>query len=201
MTSTLSKTFYFLITFALLTVVGCKKEVKKESIKATTTEEEYVDDPFDLIDENGDPIILGEQERATLQAEPYNRWFDESYAEHTLDTLTVSAIKDQLADTEVTVFMGTWCEDSQLQVPAFFKILDLAEIPSSTINLITLNEDKDQPEDLVAGQSITNVPTIMFSKKGEEIGRIVEYPLESLEKDTQKILYGEEYKHAYAEEE
>ena len=36
-------------------------------------------------------------------------------------------------------------------------------------------------------------------KDDQELGRMVEYPLESLEKDMVKILSGEDYKHAYAE--
>jgi hypothetical protein len=43
------------------------------------------------------------------------------------------------------------------------------------------------------------VPTFIFMKDGQELGRIVEYPLESLEKDMAKILSGVDYKHAYAE--
>ena len=193
-----------LITLCILGLQSCKKDKKTteaavESVSPVAPEE-YVDDPFDLIDEFGIPIILGKQERATIEKEPYDKWFAENYKEHTLDTLTVSAIAPQLTATEITVFMGTWCEDSQLQVPAFFKILDLAGTASSTVHLITINEDKDQPEDLVAGQNITNVPTIIFKKEGQELGRIVEYPLESLEKDMQKILNGEEYTHPYVEE-
>ena len=153
-----------LITLCILGLQSCKKDKKTteaavESVSPVAPEE-YVDDPFDLIDEFGIPIILGKQERATIEKEPYDKWFAENYKEHTLDTLTVSAIAPQLTATEITVFMGTWCEDSQLQVPAFFKILDLAGTASSTVHLITINEDKDQPEDLVAGQDIINVPTI-----------------------------------------
>ena len=205
MNNRISNTFNFVLILSLIGLVSCKKgeknttEEPQETVQTTTETEEYVDDPFDLIDEWGDPIILGKQERATLEGEPYNRWFDLNYKEHTLDSLTIDAIKGQLAQTEITVFMGTWCEDSQLQVPSFFKVLDLAGIPASSINLITVNEDKDQPEELVAGQDIAYVPTLIFKQEGKELGRIVEYPIESLEKDMQKILNGEDYEHAYEE--
>lgn len=200
MNMTITRTVLLISIILTISLQSCKKDTKNtETVIPTETEDVYVDDPFDLIDENGDSIIIGTQKRSTLEREPYNRWFDISYKEHTLDTLTINTIKEQLAQTHITLFMGTWCEDSQRETPAFFKILDLAGIDASTIQLITVNEDKDQPEELVAGKDITNVPTIIFQKDGQELGRIVEYPIESLEKDMQKILNGEEYKHAYTD--
>ena len=45
--------------------------------------------------------------------------------------------------------------------------------------------------------SIINVPTFIFYKDGEELGRIVEYPIQDLESDMLKILSGQPYRHAY----
>ena len=36
-------------------------------------------------------------------------------------------------------------------------------------------------------------------KNGKEINRIVEFPIETIEKDIYKILSGNEYKNAYAD--
>jgi thiol-disulfide isomerase/thioredoxin len=167
--------------------------------EAPTTEEIEEVASEAIIEEVEAPILLGIQQRATLETSPYDTWFRDNYKQHTLDTVTIQTIKSDLASSDITVFMGTWCEDSQREAPAFYKILDLAGIDSNTIKLITVSEDKDTPEGLEDGLDITNVPTIIFSKDGKELGRIVEYPLESLEKDMAKILSGQEYKHAYAE--
>lgn len=185
------------IAFAFITIslASCKFNEKTEtqSEEVSSVEEEATSP------EEEAPILLGIQERASLEAAPYTSWFEESYKQHTLDTLTINEVKEELAATDITIFMGTWCEDSQRETPAFYKILDLAGINSDTIKLITVSEDKDTPDGLEKGMNITNVPTIIFAKDGEELGRIVEYPIESLEKDLQKILSGAEYKHAYAE--
>lgn len=188
-----------LLLFAL-TTASCKMNTNEGATGETTQEALATENSEDdLIDDYGDPIILGVQTRAAIEAAPYDRWFTESYKMHTLDTVTLNTVKGNLAQTDITLFMGTWCEDSQRETPAFYKMLDLAGIDSDTVKLITVSEDKDTPEGLEKGQNITNVPTIIFSKDGKELGRIVEYPLESLEKDMAKILTGEDYKHAYAE--
>lgn len=188
---------YSILSLLVLTImVSCKLNTKEE---APTTEEIAEIASEESIEEAEAPILLGVQKRAALETSPYDTWFSENYKQHTLDTATIETIKGDLADSDITLFMGTWCEDSQRESPAFYKILDLAGIDASTVKLITVSEDKDTPEGLEEGQNITNVPTFIFSKDGEELGRIVEYPLESLEKDMEKILSGQEYKHAYAE--
>ncbi|WP_299679260.1 thioredoxin family protein [uncultured Dokdonia sp.] len=183
-----------------LAFTACKENTKTTETPAQNTESETIEDTEnDLIDDNGDPIIIGKQVRATLEKEPYKKWFDVSYKEHPLDTVTMTSIKETLADTDITVFMGTWCEDSQREVPAFFKALDLAGIDTSNIHLITVSEDKLAPEEFLEGRDVEYVPTIIFEKEGKELGRIVEYSIFSIEQDMAKILNGEEYKHPYAE--
>lgn len=193
-------TRYLLPLFLLLaafTATSCKMNTSEKETQAATTNAAAETEA--LLDENGNPILLGIKTRAALEAAPYDSWFEVAYKEHTLDTATINALKGDLAQTDITLFMGTWCEDSQRETPAFYKILDLAGIDVNKVKLITVSEEKDTPQGLEKGQDITNVPTIILSKKGEEIGRIVEYPIESLEKDLSKILSGQEYKHAYEE--
>ncbi|WP_339849284.1 thioredoxin family protein [Dokdonia sp. Asnod3-C12] len=184
---------------ALVAIIALTFSCKEK----TTTEEVVVVEEVEVIDENVDDngiaILLGAQERETLESEPYNEWFMNSYKNHTIDVESLTAIKEGLKDVRITIFMGTWCEDSQREVPAFFKILDEVDYESETVKLITVSQDKTAPEELVKGKDITNVPTFIFMKDGQELGRIVEYPLESLEKDMAKILSGADYKHAYAE--
>lgn len=191
-----------LITTAIVCTLfsSCKENTEKTVTSAIEAATEAIENSEnDLIDDYGDPIIIGKQKRATLEQEPYNRWFDESYKQHSLDTVTMTAIKDDLIQTDITLFMGTWCEDSQREVPAFFKALDIAGIDASHVNLITISEDKESPAELLEGRDIQYVPTIIFEKEGKELGRIVEYSIYSIEKDMAKILNGEDYKHPYAE--
>jgi len=52
---------------------------------------------------------------------------------------------------------------------------------------------------LEKNQDIINIPTFIFKKDGKEINRIVEFPIESIEKDIFKILSSSDYKNAYAD--
>lgn len=108
----------------------------------------------------------------------------------------VTALGEALKGVDITLFLGSWCKDSKREVPRFFKILDAADY-NGDVELIAVDRRKKTPENLQKGKDIKRVPTMIFKKDGEEIGRIVEYPVESLEKDIQKILSGQAYTHAY----
>ena len=57
----------------------------------------------------------------------HNSWFLENYNAHPLNEALVSQIDSLFDDIEVRIYMGTWCEDSQREVPGFFKIIDALE--------------------------------------------------------------------------
>ena len=62
-----------------------------------------------------------------------------------------------------------------------------------------MTEEKTTPDNLEKDLDIFNIPTYIFKKNGKEINRIVEFPVETLEKDVLKILSGQEYKNIYAD--
>ena len=144
-------------------------------------------------------MLLGKANRTGLQMDAFKNWFNAGYSDYKLDSETVEHLKPLLKDVNITVFMGTWCEDSQRDTPHFYKILDEVGFNESKLTLITVSEEKTTPQGFEDGKNITNVPTFIFYKNEKELGRIVEYPIESLEKDMVAILSGKEYKHAYAE--
>ncbi len=144
-------------------------------------------------------MLLGKANRKGLKMDAFKDWFDAGYDTYSVDSETLEKIKPLLKDVTITLFMGTWCEDSQRETPHFYKILDQADFDESKLELITVSEEKTTPQGFEEGKNITNVPTIIFYKNNKELGRIVEYPIETLEKDMLAILSGKEYKHAYAE--
>lgn len=140
--------------------------------------------------------LIGTIDRVALTVEPHNEWFDVEYTNYEPFAKTLDQIQPLLKDVEIEVFMGTWCSDSQLQVPAFFRILDELEFKGKT-TLIAVDEDKKTPSGSAAAKGITNVPTFIFYKNGTEIHRIVESPIDFLEDDMLAILSGAAYKHTY----
>ena len=93
--------------------------------------------------------------------------------------------------------MGTWCEDSQREIPHFFKLLQALEFDQKHLEMYAMSEEKTTPENYEKGWEIYNVPTIIFLKNGNEINRFVEFPVNSLESDITKIIKGESYTHSY----
>jgi len=62
------------------------------------------------------------------------------------------------------------------------------EFPFNNLDLICVNRSKTAEEVGVEKGYVDFVPTFIISKEGKEIGRIVEEPTESLEKDLLAIL-------------
>lgn len=142
-------------------------------------------------------MLTGEKTMNDLQQSPYNVWFAPGYENYSPDPETVVKLKNLPEDITIKIIMGTWCEDSQNQVPHFYQILKQINFDLKKAMLITVDRSKTTPEHLEAGLNITNVPTFIIYKKNKEIQRIVESPVETLEKDLLNILSGQPYKHMY----
>ncbi len=197
---------YILTCLVLISLIACKSNTEKEAVEETTQEEIVEGIPTDGIntrvpdEEDGGEMLLGKINCKGLQEEPFKEWFTENYNGHVLDSILMDSLKPLLKDVKITTFMGTWCEDSQREVPALFKILDEVEYEDDAISLVAVNHEKTTPQEFEKDLNIEYVPTIIiYNKDGEEMNRIVEYPQQTLEKDLLTILKGEPYKHAYEE--
>lgn len=144
-------------------------------------------------------ILINQATEKGFQQEPFSDWYNKNYAEYQIDKDAVETLQPLLKNIKVKAFMGTWCGDSKRETPRFFKIMDAADYRDKHIELIAMSRQKDTPLGFEKELNITNVPTFIFYKNGKEINRIVESPIESLEKDMIAILSGKDYKHTYAE--
>lgn len=125
-------------------------------------------------------------------------WFNKNYKAYTTDKKTIKKLQKSLKNISVAIFMGTWCHDSKRVIPRFYKIMDEAGFNTKeNLKLVAINRAKETPDNLQAGHNIKRTPTIIFYKKGKEIGRFVEHAIESLEKDILKIIKNKPYKHPY----
>jgi len=89
---------------------------------------------------------------------------------------------------QITIVMGSWCPDSQLEVPKMIMILEAIDYPMDMLEIIAVNRWKKVPEMNISSLNIKYVPTFIFYKEGVEVGRIVETPKQSLEFDMVNIL-------------
>jgi thiol-disulfide isomerase/thioredoxin len=151
----------------------------------------------DTID--GGMMLLGPINAMGLKQEPYSVWLEDNSNAYNPDRALIEEIKPLIKSCYVKVFMGSWCEDSQREVPALLKLLKMTDFDSSQLEIIAMTHDKDTPENYEEGYAIEFIPTIMFFKDGAELNRIVEYTQETLELDVLKILKQHPYTPAYAE--
>ncbi len=90
-------------------------------------------------------------------------------------------------DIEIDVYFGTWCHDSQREVPRLIKILE--NYDAISVNLIALNYEKDEPTGRAKQAGVQFTPTIIVKRQGKEIGRIVERPVIDLVTDINELIY------------
>ncbi len=84
--------------------------------------------------------------------------------------------------------MGTWCSDSQREVPRFYKILTDAGYNDKRVKIIAVDKSKEAIVVDIKNLDIEKVPTFIIYKDDIEVGRIIETPKKSLEKDLWKIV-------------
>jgi len=152
---------------------------------------------LEVNDQHGNPQLLGKTSRKRLEQPPYRDWFMKNYDAYQIDSIPAAKLRAGLAGKHMIVFLGTWCGDSRREVPRFFKLLDSCGIDSSSVDIVTVsNADslyKQSPNHEERGFYIFRVPDFIVLDKGREMGRIVESPVASLEKDLLSIVSGASY--------
>lgn len=100
------------------------------------------------------------------------------------DAYEVPARVDGLpADLEVKILFGTWCHDSEREVPRMLKLLAASGVKEENISLISLDIRKEEPEGRAKALDVRFTPTFIFFSGDIELGRIIERPVESLQAD------------------
>jgi thiol-disulfide isomerase/thioredoxin len=112
--------------------------------------------------------------------------FMQSYQAFQLSESDIAAVKTWPNDLHVDVYFGSWCHDSQREVPHFLKIL--AEKSELSNRLIGLDYEKSEPNGSAKSHNIKYTPTFVVYQNNKEIGRIVERPKVSLAADISAML-------------
>lgn len=188
----LQKMIYLFLFLA--TLLGCQNQSQKVKAPQEPLPVE------ETLTADNETILMGAINRANLLKTPYTQWFKEEYDLYRIPEGWSDALKPKMENVSIKLFMGTWCEDTQMYLGGIFKLLDALEFDESKLEMYALSEFKDSPQGFETGLDIYNIPTVIFYKNGKEMNRFVEFPLESLEADFQKIIFGEPYQNPYYEE-
>ena len=142
-------------------------------------------------------ILLGQCSPKLLEQAPFAKWFLPNFEKYKVDSSLLPALKKAFKGKRMEFFVGTWCGESRADMPGVLKILQAAQVDSSQFKLIFLNNsgtmNRQSPNHEEQGKNIVRVPTYILYKGKKEIGRIIDAPVESFEKDLLKILTGKSY--------
>lgn len=149
-----------------------------------------------------DPVIYGTFQPQLLEKAPYATWYKANYEKYHADDEIIKRLQQvKTKGLHIQVFLGTWCGDSKREVPAFVKLLDQMQFPRQQLQLIGLGGSdslyKQSPAGEEKGLGVFRVPTFIIYQQNVELGRINEYPTQSLEADLLKILSGQQYQPNY----
>ena len=128
--------------------------------------------------------VVGEMSGEALLAQ-YPAFMDEykSYQPSDAEIKAVSALED---DTLLILF-GTWCHDSEREVPRLLKTLDASGLDVPQFTLFAVDRKKSDPEGVAEKHGLKYTPTFILMRDGEEIGRVVERAETNLTQDLQAL--------------
>lgn len=132
-------------------------------------------------------IITGEYSQEKWQKEC--GWKDFSATDFNPDSYFIDEIANlsKHDNIQYLLFAGSWCGDSESEVPKILKLLNLSKLEKN-LKLIGLDRAKSEPGNSHLPYNIERVPTLIVLKKDYEIGRIIEFPRKSWELDIYEIL-------------
>ncbi len=152
------------------------------SVQAQEMNRKIIDDRYDK------EILIGYCDRDGLQDGEFGEYFNREYKGYSPDSKLIKKLRKQKKDYTIVVVMGTWCGDSQEQVPRFYRILDEAGIKDKSMKVICVDGQKSGRDVSLENYDIERVPTFIFYRNDKEIGRIIESPELSLEEDFYDIV-------------
>jgi thiol-disulfide isomerase/thioredoxin len=130
--------------------------------------------------------LVGHVTRAAVEG--YETWRTLRAQDYTPDPAAVQTIAERGRDIEVVLILATWCPDSKREVPRFFKILDQAGIGLDRVTMVAVDRSKKDAEGLTVTHAVLRVPTFVFLRNGQEVGRVTERAVTTLEQDIAAIL-------------
>ena len=138
--------------------------------------------------ESNKEIMIGYCSFAGITDTTYNSAYKSEYKAFSPDKEISDQLYSLLDGVTVTIVMGTWCSDSREQVPRFMKLLDISGYTVPDPILICVDRNKKAGDVSLEGMDILKIPVFIIYYDGRELGRIIETPKTTMEKDLLEIL-------------
>jgi|LGOV01.1.fsa_nt_gb thiol-disulfide isomerase/thioredoxin len=156
------RNYIFPFAFLLLTTISCSSQIDVNKV---------INDP-----DSNKKILIGKVDDEGLKN--YSVFTDAEmyYNIYKVDKGITEKIVPISDDINIKVVFGTWCGDSQINVPAFQKIVNESGFDKSKVEYIAVDRKKTGGKLDISKLKVNYVPTFIFYRNGNEIGRIIEYP-------------------------
>jgi hypothetical protein len=128
-----------------------------------------------LVEQPHEKTLKGIISREVLTSDTSFHWYAENQKGYKPNEAAIAGLQKLKDSIQFLVFMGTWCEDSHFVIPKFFALTDAAGFPQNRITLIGVDRNKKTLSHLSEALNVEKVPTIIVTKHGKEMGRVVEY--------------------------
>ncbi len=133
-------------------------------------------------------MLLGYCDKKGLQKGIYGTYFKSQYDLYNPADMYINKLENKIDDVEITIVLATWCSDSQREVPRFYKVINEAGYNDKRVQVIAVDKNMEAIVVDIKDMDIKRVPTFIIYKDEKEIGRIVETPKKSLERDLWNIV-------------
>jgi hypothetical protein len=163
--------------FFLLLLLALSLSYAQEKSKIVTDEK------------TGKNMYMGFGDKSVFKDTAFSTWYDAEHDVYTPDTKVLEAITpEMMKDVKLTIVLGTWCKDTKREVPRLMKIFETIKYDDKNINFIFVNRDKKNPFGDIEALNVKHIPNIIFYRGEKELGRIIEAPEDTLEKDLLKFI-------------
>jgi len=135
-------------------------------------------------------LLSGENRMNAQQVLDIGPEWKNQYLSYRVDESFIDTLKAECDESvSFEVYFGTWCKDSKILVPQFIKFMEIGINRSrKTVYIGVSPKQKPDIKYYIEKIKIDHLPTIIVSRSGEEIGRIVERPKKSIVEDLIDIL-------------
>lgn len=176
------KKYYLYILVSAITLSLCGEA----AAKAKPTAKEMI--PADTAKKK-EKIYYKDFNRAYIEMMPaLFPWFKPNYEAYSTDSNYVKILKPFAGRIRVKVIAGSWCEDTHLELPRFYKMADDIGLRADQIELIGVDRERKDESGKRISEGMIKVPAFYFYLNGNPIGKIIEHPEAKFEIDLTKMV-------------
>lgn len=187
----------FLALLVSIVIAGCSSTGRSKTAVVPEPEvvvvEEVIETPQPVRQrvnyQRPETWLMGYFQHNRMTTPPHDAWYNPEYENYSPNEDLVHKITEtNVSDVSVLIVLGSWCPDSHREVPRFNKIIDECGLQRIRITYLGVDMNKIAPIGNYDELDIKRVPTFIVYKNNVEAGRIIEYPVTSLEGDLFEIL-------------